>query len=300
MPKWTFADIPDQAGRTVVITGANAGVGFAAARMFALKGAAVVLACRDPRKGADAADRIRAARPVGSAEFAVLDLADLDSVGGFAAAFAAGHDRLDVLVNNAAVMWPPLSRTRQGFELQFGTNHLGHFALTGRLLPLLLCTPGARVTTTASLLQIAARIDFDDLNWERRPYSAGAAYAQSKLANMLFAQELHRRLPTGGSGPVATACHPGWTSSQITRSAPAVMRIFGPLLGQRPEIGALSTLRAATDPDAAGGSYWGPGGPLELRGHPRPARTPAKARDPALAARLWAESSRLTGIDFGI
>ena len=300
MPKWTFAEIPDQAGRTVVVTGANTGVGLAAARMFALKGAAVVLACRDPRKGADAAERIRAERPAGSAESAVLDLADLDSVGGFATDFASGHDRLDVLVNNAAVMRPPLSRTRQGFELQFGTNHLGPFALTGRLLPLLLRTPSARVTTTASLAQIQGRIDVDDLNWERRPYSAGAAYAQSKLANMLFAQELHRRLSAGGSGPVSTACHPGWTSSQITRSSPTVMRIFGPLLGQRPEIGALSTLRAATDPGATGGSYWGPGGPLELRGHPRPARIPARAKDPVVAARLWTESSRLTGVDFGI
>jgi NAD(P)-dependent dehydrogenase (short-subunit alcohol dehydrogenase family) len=288
---WTFADIPDQAGRTVVVTGANSGVGFAAARMFASKGATVVLACRDPRKGADAADRIRAARPAGSAEAAVLDLADLDSVESFAAALTAGHDRLDVLVNNAAVMGPPLSRTRQGFELQFGTNHLGHFALTGRLLPLLLRTPGARVTTTASLVQFRGRLDFDDLNWERRPYSAAAAYAQSKLANMLFSQELNRR-----GGPVSTACHPGWTSSQITRSSPALVRTFGPLLGQRPEIGALSTLRAATDPGAAGGSYWGPAGPLELRGHPAPARIPAKAKDPALGARLWAESARLTGI----
>jgi NAD(P)-dependent dehydrogenase (short-subunit alcohol dehydrogenase family) len=297
MPEWTFADIPDQAGRTVVVTGANGGLGFVVARMFALKGATVVLACRDRRRATEAADRIRAERPIGSAETAGLDLADLDAVRGFADAFAAGHDRLDVLINNAAVMWPPLSRTRQGFELQFGTNHLGHFALTGRLLPRLLRTPGARVTTTASLLQFPGRIDLDDLNWERRRYSAGAAYAQSKLANMLFAQELHRRLP---AGCLSTACHPGWTSSQIMRSSPAVIRIFGPLLGQRPEIGALSTLRAATDPGATGGSYWGPRGPLELRGYPEPARIPATARDPALAKRLWAESVRLTGVDFGI
>ncbi|MEU3183875.1 oxidoreductase [Streptomyces sp. NPDC006923] len=295
---WTFSDIPDQTGRTVVVTGANTGIGREAATMFARKGAHVVLACRDPRKGDDAVKRIRALRPSGSVRADLLDLADLDSVGAFAEAFRAGHDRLDVLINNAGVMWSPLSRTKQGFELQFGTNHLGHFALTGQLLPLLLRTPGARVTTMSSLAQKFGRIDFDDLDWRRRSYSSGAAYNQSKLANMMFVLELQRRLEASGSAMVVTAAHPGWTSSELTRHSHSVIRRVSPVVGLKPEIGTLGLMRAATDPTASSGSYWGPGRFFETRGYPSSARISRRAEDITVAARLWEESSVLTGVAY--
>ena len=191
MKAWTFHDIPDQKGRTAVISGANAGIGFEAARMLALKGADVVLACRDVEKGNAAKEKILADGSRGSVRVAELDLSDFDKVAAFTKAFSSEHNRLDLLINNAGVMVPPPSRTRQGFELQFGTNHLGHFALAGELLPLLLRTPDARVVVVASAAQNFGRIEFEDLNWEHRPYRAWAAYAQSKLANMMFALKMH-------------------------------------------------------------------------------------------------------------
>ncbi|MFD7997532.1 oxidoreductase [Streptomyces mexicanus] len=298
MSTWTLRDVPDQTGRTVVITGANTGIGYAAAAMFADKGAHVVLACRDPRKAADAVTRIHAMRPSGSVEPGLLDLADLDSVAAFAKALRAAHHRLDVLVNNAGVMWSPLSRTAQGFELQFGTNHLGHFALTGHLLPLLLRTPGARVTTMTSLAQKFGRIDFNDLNWRRRAYSRGAAYNQSKLANMMFVLELQRRLTASGSSMVATAAHPGWTTSELTRHSPAAIRWISTLAGMKPEVGALGLMRAATDPTAASGSYWGPRYFFETKGLPSSARMNRRAEAAAVAGQLWEESAALTGVTY--
>ncbi|WP_189227579.1 oxidoreductase [Saccharothrix coeruleofusca] len=296
--RWTADDIPSQQGRSVIVTGANTGLGFQAAAMFAAKGADVVLACRDEAKAESAVARIMERLPVGSVRAARLDLADLDSVRAFADDFANRQDRLDVLVNNGGVMWPPLSRTAQGFEVQFGTNHLGHFALTGRLLPLLLRTPAARVTTVTSLAQVTGRIDFEDMHWYERRYSTGAAYAQSKLANMMFALELDRKLRAVGSHVVSTASHPGWTFTDLTRHSPAVLRRASPFIGMPPEVGALTTMRAATDPDAPGGSYWGPARLFGTKGHPAPARIPRRARDIVAAARLWAESTRLTGVRY--
>jgi NAD(P)-dependent dehydrogenase (short-subunit alcohol dehydrogenase family) len=298
MTAWTFDDIPDQTGRTAIVTGANTGIGLETARMLARKGATVVLACRNPEKGKAAIERIQADRPAGSAALEALDLSDLDSVAAFAEAFAGKHARLDLLVDNAGVMVPPLSRTKQGFELQIGTNHLGHFALAGRLLPLVLGTPGARIVIVASSAQRFGRIDFDDLNWERRPYRAWSAYGQSKLANMLFALELDRRLSTSGSDVRATAAHPGWTATDLQRTAGATTRFFNPILAMKPADGALPTLRAATDPAAAGGSYWGPARFFELSGPPVPAAIIARARDEAVAARLWEVSEKLTGVSF--
>lgn len=298
MARWTFDDIPDQTGRAVVVTGANTGIGFETARMLARKGARVVLACRDQSKGEAAVRAITAANPKGTATFAPLDLADLDSVAAFAVAFEAGNGRLDLLVNNAGVMVPPLGRTSQGFELQFGTNHLGHFALTGRLLPLLERTRGARVVVVASMAQSSGRIDLDDLNWERRPYAAGAAYAQSKLANMMFALELHRRLTAAGSGLRVTAAHPGWTATDLGRTSGALARFAGHVIGMKPRNGALPTLRAGTDPAAESGSYWGPAGMFGMRGPPVRDRATARATNTAVAQRLWAESEKLTGVTF--
>jgi NAD(P)-dependent dehydrogenase (short-subunit alcohol dehydrogenase family) len=300
MSAWTFRDIPDQTGRTAIVTGANTGIGLETARMLALKGANVVLACRNPEKGAAALARIRAENPKGETTLAALDLSDLDSVAAFATAFASTHARLDLLVNNAGVMIPPLGRTKQGFELQLGTNHFGHFALTGRLLPLVLRTPGARVVVVSSTAQSAGRIDFDDLNWERRTYRAFAAYGQSKLANMMFALELDRRLSRAGEAGAsvrAVAAHPGWTATDLQRTS-GFMRAFNPLFAMKPEDGALPTLRAATDPEAEGGSYWGPSRFLELNGPPARARIPKHAQNAAVAARLWEESERCTGVTF--
>lgn len=300
MTPWTFRDVPDQTGRTAIVTGANTGIGLETARMLALKGANVVLACRNPEKGAAALARIRAEKPKGQTSLAALDLSDLDSVTAFASAFASEHRQLDLLVNNAGVMVPPLGRTRQGFELQLGTNHLGHFALTGRLLPLVLRTPGSRVVVVSSTAQNFGRVDFDDLNWERRPYRATDAYSQSKLATMMFALELHRRLRRAGKAGAnvrAVAAHPGWTATDLQRTA-GLVRMLNPLFAMKPEDGALPTMRAATDPEAESGSFWGPSRFFELNGPPAPARIPKRAQDEDAAARLWSVSEKLTGVTF--
>ena len=299
MARWTFDDIPDQSGRTAIVTGANTGIGLETARMLAQKGARVVLACRTPEKGEAAARSIAADRPTGSATFAPLDLSDLDSVAAFASAIAAAHTRLDLLVNNAGVMVPPLGRTKQGFELQFGTNHLGHFALAARLFPLLERTAGARVVVVSSTAQNLGRIDFDDLNWQRRPYSAWPAYGQSKLANMMFALELSRRLVEARSALRVTAAHPGWTATDLQRTS-GVVRFLNPLFAMKPRDGALPTLRAATDPAAESGSYWGPSRFGELNGPPARARISERAKDEIVGKRLWDESERLTKVAFAL
>lgn len=296
---WSLDDVPDQSGRVAVVTGANSGIGFETARMLALKGARVVLACRHPDRGAAALGQIQAETSPARATLALLDLSDLDSVTTFAAAFAARYERLDLLVDNAGVMVPPLGRTRQGFELQLGINHLGHFALTGRLLPLLARTPGARIVVVSSVAQHVGRIDLDDLNWQRRRYRAAAAYAQSKLANMMFALELQRRLTASGSSLRATAAHPGWTATELQRTA-AIGRRLNRFFAMKPADGALPTLRAATDADAAGGSYWGPSRFFGLNGPPAPARVSRRARDEAVAEKLWEASEKLTGVSFAL
>lgn len=297
MSTWTAKDIPDQTDRTAIVTGANTGIGFETARMLAHRGANVVLANRDPDKGKKALEAIRRDAPKASVELGELDLADLDSVARFAERFATDHQRLDLLIHNAGVMVPPLGRTRQGFELQFGTNHLGHFALAGKLLPLLMRTPEARLVVVSSGAQNAGRIDFSDLNWEGRPYNAWRAYAQSKLANMMFALELDRRVKAAGVDLRVTAAHPGWTATDLQRTA-GVTRMLNPIFAMKPADGALPTLRAAVDPAAGGGSYWGPSRFFELNGPPAPARIPPHAKDAAVSAELWAASERLTGISY--
>ena len=213
MKRWTFDDVPDQTGRIAIVTGANTGIGYETARMLALRGADVTLACRSVDKAEAARTRIAAEKPKGQLHVEALDLSNLDSVARFADAFAKSHDRLDLLINNAGVMVPPLGRTKQGFELQFGTNQLGHFALTAHLMPLLERTPDARIVVVSSSAQAFGRITFDDLNWEQRKYNAWQAYGQSKLANMMFALELQRRLVAAGSSLRVTAAHPGWTAT---------------------------------------------------------------------------------------
>lgn len=298
MSTWTFESIPDQTDRIVIVTGANTGIGYETARALARKGARVTLACRDMKKATAAAERIQAEGIPGSVQAQALDLSDLDSVRAFAERFAAAQVRLDLLINNAGVMVPPKSQTKQGFELQFGTNHLGHFALTARLLPLLLRTPGSRIVVVSSTAHHMGRMDFDDLNFERRGYRAWAAYAQSKLANLLFVRELQQHLSTAGADTIVTAAHPGYTATDLQRNSAMTTRLLNPLFGMKPADGALPTLRAATDPGAGRGEYFGPKGILELSGPPERARFNRRAQDTAAAARLWTTSEALTRVRF--
>lgn len=299
MTTWTFDSIPDQTGRTAIVTGANTGIGYETALALVRKGATVVLACRDVAKADAAVAKIMAEKPRGSASSQALDLSDLDSVNAFAKRFVAEHQRLDLLVNNAGVMVPPESQTRQGFELQIGTNHLGHFALTAHLLPLLRKTAGARVVVVSSGVHHMGHIDFEDLNFKRRGYSAPKAYAQSKLANLLFALELQRRLRSAGADTIVTAAHPGWTATDLQRTAGAA-RFFNPFFAMKAPDGALPTLRAATDPTASAGDYYGPKRFFEMNGPPVRARINRRARDESVAARLWGVSESLTGVHFDL
>lgn len=299
MPAWTANDIPDQTGRHAIVTGANAGIGFETALVLAQRGATVTLACRNPEKGADALARIEAVAP-GRASLASLDLSDLDSVKAFSAQYAATHDRLDLLILNAGVMVPPLGRTKQGFELQFGTNHLGHFALTHHLLPALQATAGSRVVVVYSGVHHGGQIDFDDLNWEKKSYNAWAAYSQSKLANVLFALELQRRLTAAGASTIVTAAHPGYTATDLQRTS-TFARLLNPLVAMKAADGALPTLRAACDPTATPGSSWGPQSFLmEMRGPPGPGKLSKRAQDPDLARRLWTVSEQLVGLHYDL
>ncbi len=287
MPKWTAADLPDQSGRTFVITGANSGIGLAAAKALAGADARVVLAVRDPAKGEAAG--------VPGAEVRRLDLADLASVRAFADAW---DGPLDVLVNNAGVMAVPERRTADGFELQLGTNHLGHFALTNLLLPQV----RDRVVTIASGAHRTGRIDLDDLNWERRGYERWRAYGQSKLANLLFTAELQRRLAEVDSDVRAVAAHPGWAATNLqsrTENAVqnALMWVGNRLIAQSDEQGALPTLYAATQ-DVPGNAYVGPDGFQEARGYPTLVGRSGAALDEDVARGLWTRSEELTGVPF--
>jgi NAD(P)-dependent dehydrogenase (short-subunit alcohol dehydrogenase family) len=297
-PTWTIAQIPDQHGRTVVITGANTGLGFETAKALATRGATVVLAVRNLDKGEEAVARITETTPGADVSPCRLDLSSLDSVRAGAEELRASHERIDLLINNAGVMYTPQGRTADGFETQFGTNHLGHFALTGLLLDRMLTTPGSRVVTVSSGgHRIRARIHFDDLNLERG-YSRVAAYGQSKLANLLFTYELQRRLAPLGT-TAALAAHPGTSKTELGRNMPAPMRALQLLTPTQPaSMGALPTLRAATDPQARGGQYYGPDGLFEMRGHPTVVRSSAQSHDVELQRRLWTVSEELTGVTF--
>jgi NAD(P)-dependent dehydrogenase (short-subunit alcohol dehydrogenase family) len=298
-PNWTARDVPDQHGRVAVVTGANTGLGFETAKVLAERGATVVLAVRDVGRGAQAA-----ARMTGDVTVQRLDLTSLESVRLAAAELRDAHPRIDLLINNAGVMYTPKETTRDGFERQFGTNHLGHFALTGLLLDRVLPVPGSRVVTVSSVgHRIRAAIHFDDLNWERS-YSRAGAYGQSKLANLLFTYELQRRLAAHGATTVAAAAHPGVSNTELVRNSPTVVRApmerLAPLLTQSAAMGALPTLRAATDPAVLGGQYYGPGGRGEVRGYPRLVTSSPQSYDLAIQRRLWAVSQDLTGVEFPV
>jgi NAD(P)-dependent dehydrogenase (short-subunit alcohol dehydrogenase family) len=300
--KWTTDDMPDQTGRVAVVTGANTGLGLETAKALAARGASVVLAVRNLDKGKQAAITITADAPGADVAVQQLDLSSLDSVREAAAELRASHDRIDLLVNNAGVMYTPQSTTADGFELQFGTNHLGHFALTGLLLDRLLTADDSRVVTLSSVgHRIRSHIDFDDLG-SARGYSRIAAYGRSKLANLLFTYELQRRLAAGASTTIAVAAHPGGSNTELVRNSPVLLRalsaVLAPLVAQSAAMGALPTLRAATDPDVRGGQYYGPDGFREVRGHPEVVESSRQSHDTATQRQLWTASEDLTGVTY--
>jgi NAD(P)-dependent dehydrogenase (short-subunit alcohol dehydrogenase family) len=300
--RWTAEKIPSQVGRTAVVTGANSGLGLVAARELARAGAEVVLACRDTAKGAEAVSAIRGEVPGAVIAVEELDLASLASVRAFAERVATELESVDLLINNAGVMAPPRRETTDGFELQFGTNHLGHFALTGLLLGELEGRQGARVVTVASTAHRFGRIRFDDLQWERS-YGRWRAYGQSKMANVLFGLELDRRLRAKGSAVASMLAHPGYAATNLQSAAPPavdrmVMKAANLLLAQSAEMGALPELYAATRPNLAGGLFIGPDGFDEQRGHPTVVAPVRAGRDEESARRLWEISEELTGVRY--
>ena len=302
--KWTTGDIPDQSGRVAIVTGANTGLGYHTAAALAQTGAHVVLAVRNLEKGNLALARIVAAHADADVTLTQLDLSSLASVRAAAASLRKAYPRIDLLINNAGVMWTPKQLTDDGFEMQFGTNHLGHFALTGLLLDNMLPVRGSRVVTVSSTgHRLRAAIHFDDLQWEHS-YNRYAAYGQSKLANLLFTYELQRRLADQHKNTIAVAAHPGASSTELGRNAPALIKplsaLVAPLFFQGAAMGSLPTLRAATDPDVQGGQYYGPDGLGEQRGHPKLVSSSAQSHDEDLQRRLWTVSEELTGVTYPV
>ena len=302
---WTEKDVPDESGRVAIVTGSNTGLGYDTARVLAARGARVVMAVRDTAKGDAAAARIRELSKGAEVTVHELDLGSLASVRAAAAELAAAHPRIDLLINNAGVMYPPKQNTADGFELQFGTNHLGHFALTGLLLKNMLGVDGSRVVAVASIAHnIRAKIDFADLQWETRRYDRVASYGQSKLANLMFTYDLQRRLAAAKAKTIAVAAHPGVAATELVRHVPGaglpgVSWLSGRLLNTS-ELGALPTLRAATDPAVRGGQYYGPDGFRELRGYPKLVTSNAQSHDTAAQERLWTVSEELTGVTYPV
>lgn len=301
---WTENNIPDLHGKTAVITGANSGLGYETARALAAKGATVVLACRNLDKGQQAVAAIQQHTPHATLELMPLNLADLSDVRRFAHAYTQKHGPLHLLINNAGIMAPPRRETADGFEMQFGTNHLGHFALTGHLLPLLLATPNARVVTVSSGMHWQGKINFEDING-RKSYAPFPAYSQSKLANLLFAYELQRRLASHGHTTLSVAAHPGYAATNLqstggSRLLTLLLRFTNQFMAQSQAMGALPQLYAATAADVQGGDYFGPNGFYEARGYPVKVSSSDASRDPETAVRLWHLSEEMTGVVYPI
>lgn len=304
--QWTTADMPDLTGKVAIVTGANSGLGYETALALAQKNARVVMACRNQEKGERARAQIAEQAPEAALDLRRLDLADLSSVRAFAGAVRADYDRLDMLINNAGVMALPYRETADGFEMQFGTNHLGHFALTGLLLDLLLATPEARVVTVSSLVHRRGRLNFDDLQSQKQ-YSKWGAYGQSKLANLLFAYELQRRLTAVSADTISVAAHPGYAATQLQEAGPnmegstlqrQIMDLANKLFAQSAAMGALPTLYAATAPEVRGGEFYGPDGFGGARGYPVCTDSSPRSHDVAAAIKLWQVSEELTGVTY--
>lgn len=306
MSQWSPAEIGQLDGKVVIITGANSGLGFESSKALAAAGATVVMACRNADRAEAAASQIRAVQPEAKLELLPLDLASLASVRSFAEEFLARHERLDILMNNAGVMAIPRRETADGFEMQFGSNHLGHFALTGLLLERLQATPGSRIVPLTSLAANSGRIRFKDLMW-KRGYQRWLVYNQSKLANMLFGRELQRRLAAAGSDTICVLAHPGFTATNLQEGPKQGGGLVGKLTAkllsasaQPQEIGAHPQLRAATDPQAAGGDYYGPARQMQMKGEAVQVELPKSGRDDTAAHRLWGVSEELTGVRYAL
>ena len=297
--RWTSNEIPNQKGKVIIITGANSGLGLEAAKVLCKKEATVILAVRNVEKGDEAIAEIKKEIPNAHVEVIPLDLSDLDSIRKFSEEFHAKYSQLNVLINNAGVMFPAKREaTKQGFELQFGTNHLGHFLLTGLLLDIIKKTPGARIATQSSIYhKMKADIHFDDLNWEKS-YNKELGYAQSKLANLLFTYELDRLLKSHQINAVSVAAHPGYTSTNLQRNMGFLGTIANALIAQSVEIGTLPILRAATEENLSGGEYFGPTKLNEMRGYPEKVASSVQSHDQVLAKKLWEVSEKLTGFHY--
>ena len=297
--KWDSNDIADQKGRVAIVTGSSSGIGYETARVLAEKNATVIIAVRNLKKGNAAADKILEQHPNANVKVTELDLASLESVRKFASEFKNNYSRLDLLINNAGVMMPPYSKTADGFELQFGTNHLGHFALTGLLFDLIKATPGSRIVNVSSTGHAYGNLDFDDLNWEKRSYKKMQAYADSKIANLYFTYELQKRLDQDGENPLVTAAHPGWTATELQRHA-GFIRFLNNFFSQDITRGALPTLYAAVGADVKGGDYYGPSGWREMKGYPTKVKSNELSHNEKIARKLWEVSEELTGVKFSL
>ncbi len=294
---WNTNQIPDLQGKVIIVTGATSGLGKEATKILSLKNATVIMAVRNTKKGEAVAQEIKNATPKARIHVKDMDLSSLESVKRFATNVLSSYERLDVLINNAGIMACPFDKTKEGFEIQMGTNHFGHFALTGLLMPLLEKTKNARIVTTSSLGHKVGNINFDDINWEKRKYNSSKAYADSKLANLYFAYYLAERLKADNKDIKVTAAHPGWTRTDLQRHS-WYMRMLNPLFSQGPDQGVLPTLRAAFDPNAKSGDYFGPSKFFEMQGSPVLVKSNARSFDKTAAKKLWDISESLTQIKY--
>ena len=295
--RWDADNIGDQKGRIIIVTGSSSGIGYEAAKVLANKNAKVVVAVRNLGKGEKAGNKIIAQNKNADVILMKLDLSDLSSVNEFVEEFKQKFDRLDILINNAGVMIPPYSKTKDGFELQMGTNHLGHFALTLRLLELIVNTPNSRIVNISSTAHKMGNINFDDLTWEKRKYKPWNAYGDSKIANLYFTYELAEKLKKGGKDVKVTAAHPGWTATDLQRHS-GVVKFLNNFFAMKAEQGALPTLRAAVDDDAESGDFYGPDGFMQSRGYPVKVKSNELSYNKEIAKKLWKVSEELTKVSY--
>lgn len=295
--KWGIQNIPEQKDKTIIITGATSGLGKEATRVFAMKNATIIMAVRNTPKAKIVASEIRKEYANVKIDIRSLDLSCLDSISSFSKGVLEDYKNLDILINNAGIMMCPYSKTKNGFETQMGTNHLGPFALTGLLMPLLMSTKNARIVSTSSVAHNQGDIDFTDINWEKRKYNTNKAYSDSKLANLYFSYELKRRLENVENPPLVVTAHPGGTKTDLARHS-GIFNVFMNLLFLPVEKGVLSTLRAATDVNAKSGDYYGPGGFMQVRGFPELVQSSKMSHNLTNAKRLWELSEQLTGVQY--
>jgi NAD(P)-dependent dehydrogenase (short-subunit alcohol dehydrogenase family) len=297
--KWDSENISDQKGRVAIVTGSSSGVGYEAARVLVNKNATVIIAVRNLEKGNAALEKIKAGYANADAHVMEMDLSELESVRKFAEKFKQEYSRLDLLINNAGVMMPPYCKTVDDFELQFGTNHLGHFALTGHLIDLIKTTPNSRIVNVSSGAHAYGKLEFNDLHCEDRPYKKMKAYADSKIANLYFTYELQRKIENAGLNVLSVASHPGWTATELQRHT-GLFSFLNNFFAQGIEMGALPTLYAAVAPNVRGGDYYGPDGWREMKGYPKKVQSNKLSHDKEIAVKLWEVSEELTGVKFAL